>query len=62
MTNDEVLVMKTMEYFKDVDDFVNNPSRAVFYTSFNHPAKSKEARKSCEYHTRIYFNDIIQRS
>ena len=45
MTNDEVMVFKQLEYFKDVDNIPNAPERTCFHTGFDHPSTTEESEK-----------------
>lgn len=56
MTNDEVMVFKQFEYFKDVDAD-EKKERTCFHTAFDHPSTPwrAEKRQSNEHRIAIYW-------
>lgn len=58
MTNDEVMVFKQFEYFKEVDAN-EETERTCFHTAFEHPStpENAEIRQSCEHRITIYWKE-----
>lgn len=44
MTNDEVMVFKQFEYFKDIDA-EDKKERTCFHTAFDHPSTTEDSER-----------------